>query len=102
MRWLAGKLGTANNRFAISGQMGTTWGVPTYYADATCPTYDVVCKNSYGWNTSTLVWRNIRIPLEARPAINGDGELTVYDIERGRVVVLAGDVGRHFMECRSK
>lgn len=81
LRWLAGSLGTSNNRFVTSGQMGTTWGVPTYYADSTSPTYQVT-RRSGGTPVS---WNSIRIPLGARAAANADGEMTVYDIERGVV-----------------
>ncbi len=86
LRWLVGNLGTQNNRFAMSGSaMLMNWGVPTYYADSTSPSYTVICKNSYGWNPAHATWSGIRIPIGARAANNSDGELTVYDIERNVV-----------------
>jgi hypothetical protein len=65
--------------------VGSSWGMPIYWADQSSPTYDVR-------NTCTFMqpreFGALRIPLGAVPDPTSDAELTVYDLSGGRVYAL--------------
>jgi hypothetical protein len=69
-------------RFA--GAQHSKWGQPAYWAQPGDPEYDIRgLPDAAPPETS-----NLRIPAGARGADNSDGTMSVYDVQRGYVVLL--------------
>jgi hypothetical protein len=68
----------------LAGSHQNPWGQPVYWALPGDPQYSVsVAAGHRPPELSTL-----RIPLGAEPAHNSDGSMSVYDLDRGYVVLL--------------
>ena len=65
--------------------IGNKWGLPIYLADDASPEYDVV-SSKYEVPSE---FSSLRIPRDALPADNSDGEMIVYDLARGYVAHLS-------------
>jgi hypothetical protein len=68
----------------LAGAQSNKWGQPAYWAQPGDPEYDV---KGLPDGAPTEV-RHLRIPKGARSANNSDGTMSVYDIDRGYVVLL--------------
>ncbi len=68
----------------LSGTEANEWGMPIYWSRRTDPVYRVVPT---GWPLPAE-FKALRIPARARPMNNSDGELVVYDLDRGYVAFL--------------
>lgn len=86
LRYLRTAPESSDGCLKLAGAGDSAWGHPIYWADATDPTYDVTgVERVHLPELATL-----RIPHRALPAQNGDGHMTIYDIEKGYVVALTG------------
>jgi len=72
----------------LAGAEGSDWGQPVYWAQPDDPEYDVAVDVPE--NAPEL--RDLRIPRGAVPAPNSDGEMVLFDLQRGYVVALTDAV----------
>jgi hypothetical protein len=68
----------------LAGAQQNRWGQPAYWAQPGDPEYAV--KGLQGETPPEL--KHLRIPETAEAANNSDGTMTVYDLDRGYVVLL--------------
>jgi len=68
----------------LSGTADTRWGTPIFWAKPTDPEYDF---EELGWRLPPEL-DEMRMPTDARPAVDGSGTMTVYDVDKGYVVAL--------------
>ncbi len=68
----------------LAGTGQNPWGIPKYWAAPSDPEYDV--RSSEHELPPELT--ELRIPVGAHPAANSDGNMTVYDLEKGYVVAM--------------
>jgi hypothetical protein len=65
----------------FAGVQGSPWGQPVYWAQPGDPTYDVSVKRK----GAPPEVHSMRIPRNASSALNNDGSMTVFDVDRGYV-----------------
>lgn len=68
----------------LAGGKGSPWGHPVYWARASDPEYDVRLERS----VPLPELDSLRIPEGAQPAASHDGNMSLYDRQRGYVVAL--------------
>jgi hypothetical protein len=69
----------------LSGTGTNTWGTPVYWAGQGDPAYAVRQTRYY----LPPEFASLRIPRGAKPMSAADGEMTVYDLERGYIAWLS-------------
>lgn len=74
-----------NGCVMLSGTGTNTWGTPIYWASSADPTYTVRQTRYY----LPPEFASLRIPRGAKPMAAADGEMTVFDRERGYVAWLS-------------
>ena len=70
----------------LAGAGTSPWGQPIYWANSSHPEYEVTGPT---YSRPPELDR-LRIPLGARPALNNDASMTIYDLEKGYVTALSG------------
>jgi hypothetical protein len=60
------------------------WGIPTFWSVPADPTYRVTSTG----HVLPPEFGSLRIPHDAEPAANTDGNMTIYDFDKGYVVAL--------------
>ena len=84
LRYLRTGPGSGPGCVLLAGTRDPRWGTPIYWAEPTDPEYNLE-RTGY-WLPPEL--DELRIPVEARRAVDGDGTMTVYDVDKGYVVAL--------------
>lgn len=83
LRYLRTGPGSAPGCLMLAGLSDEQWGSPIFWARPTDPVYRLQSSHRLPLETTTL-----RIPVEARPAADNDGTMTIYDLEEGYVTTL--------------
>jgi hypothetical protein len=68
----------------LAGAGDNQWGHPIYWAKPSDPAYDVTGVE----NNRPPELDRLRIPLDAEPAANNDGTMSIYDMQKGYVTAL--------------
>jgi hypothetical protein len=75
---------SGNGCLMLAGAGSSPWGNPIYWTRPTDPSYDV---QGVGGERPPEI-DDLRIPTRAEPAANNDGTMSLYDLDKGYVVLL--------------